>query len=94
MSNFKDALDSLYSLFESGKKAMDITYSIKDKVLIVESMDIHEIYKWENKKDPVYFSYNHTNKVMRVTNLTAGDLKDETLLTFLALPKQDSLTNA
>ena len=87
--SLKDMLDKAYVQFESGKKDIDLTYTINGGMITIEGFSLHTPYEWENKKEPVYFSYNNESKSMHVSNLSISDLKDETLMKFLGIEAEE-----
>jgi len=82
-------LDAAFKEFESGGKDIDLTYTIETGSLKIQGFSLHDPYVWDNEKEPVFFSYNHQNKTMRVSNLSNSDLRDGTIMQFLGLDPEE-----
>ena len=87
----KSLLDTVFEQFEQGNKAIDMSYNIDSGKVTVEAFSVHDIYKWDDKPEPVFFNYNSESKRMNVNNLTASDLMDESIMKFLGIPSEETV---
>ena len=85
--NLKSAMGDMLDAFKIGKMDIDMSYKLESNGSVaITRFSVHPPYTWDNQKEPVYISFNVSDKSITLSSLSYADLKDETLKKFFLLP--------
>ena len=86
--SLKISVGGMLDEFKLGKFDIDMSYRLNaDGSVSLTSFSIHEPWEWDGKRDPVYISFNVTDKSISLSSLSYSDLNDPTINIFFQLPE-------